>query len=157
MSKNDCREWPGCSVPEAFLATDAILSIYLNIAEGFVVYPKVIESHIMSELPFMATENIMMQAVKKGGDRQELHERIRQHSMAAAKVVKEEGKANDLLTRIAGDPAFGLDLKELESTLSPKEYIGCAPEQTKRFIDDYVTPVLDRCKDELGVKTELNV
>ena len=145
------------SVPEAFLATDAILSIYLNIAEGFVVYPKVIESHIMSELPFMATENIMMQAVKKGGDRQELHERILQHSMAAAKVVKEEGKANDLLTRIAGDPAFGLDLKELESTLSPKEYIGCAPEQTKRFIDDYVTPVLDRCKDELGVKTELNV
>lgn len=145
------------SVPEAFLATDAILSIYLNIAEGLVVYPKVIESRIMSELPFMATENIMMQAVKKGGDRQELHERIRVHSMAAAKAVKEEGKANDLLERIAADPAFSLDLDELRRTLEPARYIGRAPEQTQLFIDEYVSPVLERCQAELGVTAELNV
>lgn len=145
------------SVPEAFLATDAILSIYLNIAEGLVVYPKVIERRIMSELPFMATENIMMQAAKKGGDRQELHERIRVHSMAAAKVVKEEGKPNDLLERIAADPAFSLDLGELRRTLEPAQYIGRAPEQTQLFIDEYVSPVLERCQAELGITAELNV
>lgn len=145
------------SVPEAFLATDAILSIYLNIAEGLVVYPKVIESHIMSELPFMATENIMMQAVKKGGDRQELHELIRTHSMAAAKVVKEEGKPNDLLERIAADPAFQLDLNELKQALEPARYIGRAPEQTQLFIEESVQPILTRCKAELGVTAELNV
>ncbi len=145
------------SVPEAFLATDAILSIYLNIAEGLVVYPKVIESHIMSELPFMATESIMMQAVKKGGDRQELHEKIRVHSMAAARVVKEEGKPNDLLERIAADDSFPLDIEELKKTLKPSQYIGRAPEQTQLFIQEYVTPVLNRCKNELGVVPELNV
>ncbi len=145
------------SIPEAFLATDAILSIYLNIAQGFVVYPKVIESHIMSELPFMATENIMMQAVKKGGDRQELHEKIRVHSMEAGRMVKEEGKPNDLLTRIAADPAFGLDLEELLKTLEPAKYIGCAPEQTERFIKEYVAPILEKYQDEVGATSELNV
>jgi len=145
------------SIPEAFLATDAILSIYLNVAQGLVVYPKVIHNRIMSELPFMATENILMQAVKKGGDRQELHERIRVHSMEAAKMVKMEGKPNDLMERIAADPLFNLSLADLNEALTPEKYIGCAPEQTQHFIDEYVTPVLSRCTDELGVSAELNV
>jgi len=145
------------SIPEAFLAVDAILSIYLNVSGGLVVYDKVITSRIMSELPFMATENIMMQAVKKGGDRQELHERIRVHSMAAAKVVKEEGKANDLLERIADDELFNLDKDELSTLLNPKDYIGMAPEQTVDFLKNCVKPILDKYKNEIGFKAEINV
>ena len=145
------------SIPEAFLAVDAILSIYLNVSEGLVVYDNVITSRIMSELPFMATENIMMQAVKKGGDRQELHERIRVHSMAAAKVVKEEGKANDLLERIADDELFNLDKDELSTLLNPKDYIGMAPEQTVDFLKNCVKPILDKYKNEIGFKAEINV
>ncbi len=145
------------SVPEAFLAVDAILSIYLNVVDGLVVYPKVIHQRIMSELPFMATENIMMQAVKKGGDRQELHERIRVHSMEAAKQVKVEGNKNDLLERIAQDDAFQLNLDELKSLLKPENYVGRAPQQTEEFVREYVKPVLDKHQDELGITVEINV
>ncbi len=145
------------SVPEAFLAVDAILSIYLNVVDGLVVYPKVIHQHIMNELPFMATENIMMQAVKKGGDRQELHERIREHSMEAARMVKAEGLKNDLLERIAADKAFNLDLSELQTLLKPESYVGRAPQQTEEYIVEYVRPVLERCKSEMGVTVEINV
>ena len=145
------------SVPEAFLATDAILSIYLNVIDGLVVYPKVIHKHIMDELPFMTTENIMMQAVKKGGDRQELHERIREHSMEAARMVKSEGKPNDLLERIAGDSAFNLDIDELKNLLDPEDYVGRAPEQTVEFIEECVKPAILPYKDEIGVKVELSV
>lgn len=145
------------SVPEAFLAVDAILSIYLNVADGMVVYKNVIHKRIMEELPFMATENIMMQAVKKGGDRQELHEKIRVHSMAAARVVKEEGKPNDLLDRICADESFHMDKDEIHGILKPELYIGRAPSQTEEFIRDYVTPVLERFKDVLGAKAELSV
>lgn len=130
------------SVPEAFLAVDAILNIYMNVADGLVVYPKVIHKRIMSELPFMATENIMMDAVKKGGDRQQLHELIRQHSLAAAKVVKEEGKPNDLINRIAADERFGLTLKEIKKTLKPEKFIGRADKQTQEFLDEYVKPLI---------------
>ncbi len=145
------------SVPEAFLAVDAILSIYLNVVDGLVVYPKVIHQRIMSELPFMATENIMMQAVKKGGDRQELHERIRVHSMEAAKQVKVEGNKNDLLERIAQDDAFQLNLEELKSLLKPENYVGRAPQQTEEFVREYVKLVLDKHQDELGITVEINV
>ncbi len=145
------------SVPEAFLATDAILSIFLNVADGLVVYPKVIHSHIMSELPFMATENIMMRAALKGGDRQELHEKIRVYSMEAAKVVKMEGKPNDLLERIANDKSFNLDKGELDALLNPEDYVGRAPEQTEEFISECVNPVLKKYKEELGEKAELSV
>ncbi len=145
------------SVPESFLAVDAILNIYLNVATGMVVYPKVIEQHILKELPFMATENIMMQAVKNGGDRQELHERIRIHSMAAAKVVKEEGKENDLIERIANDKSFNLDIDDIKAVLKPENFIGRAKEQTEEFLADYVSPVLDKYKDILGEEAVLNV
>lgn len=145
------------SVPEAFLAVDAILSIYINIAQGMVVYPKVINAHIMAELPFMATENIMMRAVKKGGDRQELHEKIRVLSMEAGKTVKIEGKPNDLLTRIANDKTFNLSKEELNELLNPNDYVGRAPEQTEEFVSEYVNPVISKYKDELGIKAELNV
>ena len=145
------------SVPEAFLAVDAILSIYLNVTDGMVVYENVIHKRIMDELPFMATENIMMQAVKKGGDRQELHEKIRVHSMAAARVVKEEGKPNDLLDRICADSSFHMDRDEIHSILKPELYIGRAPSQTEEFIRDYVSPVLERFQDVLGAKAELSV
>ena len=146
------------SVPEAFLAVDAILSIYLNVASGLVVYPKMIHNHIMNELPFMATENIMMEAVKRGGDRQELHEKIRVHSMAAGKVVKEEGLPNDLLTRIAEDPAFGLDKDSLDTLLDPKLYIGRCPEQVTSFLKNDVEPVLKLYASELDIEEpELNV
>ena len=141
----------------AFLAVDAILSIYLNVTDGMVVYENVIRKHIMEELPFMATENIMMQAVKKGGDRQELHEKIRVHSMAAARVVKEEGKPNDLLERICADESFNMDKDEIHEILKPELYIGRAPSQTEEFIRDYVAPVLERFKDVLGAKAELSV
>jgi len=145
------------SVSEAFLATDAVLELYINVVSGLVVYPKMIEKHLLEELPFMATENIMMEAVKKGGDRQELHERIRVHSMEAGKVVKVEGGKNDLLERIAADPAFGMTLPELESVMEPKNFIGCAPSQTQEFVDQYVKPVLEEKKDLLGLDVEINV
>ncbi len=145
------------SVAEAFLATDAVLGIYMNVAEGLVVYPKVIEQHIQNELPFMATENIMMSAVKKGGDRQELHERIRVHSMEAGKTVKIEGKKNDLIERIANDPAFDIDAEELESVLKSEDYVGRAPQQTEEYISEYVRPMLIENADLLGEKTELSV
>ncbi len=140
------------SIPEGFLAVDSILNIYINIAGGMVVYPKVIEKRLMEELPFMATENIMMEAVKRGGDRQELHERIRVHSMEAGKQVKMHGNKNDLIERIAKDSMFGLSLEELKSVLEPKNYIGRAPEQVEDFIRDCVRPVL--IKNEVK---ELNV
>ena len=145
------------SVPEAFLAVDAILNIYMNVADGLVVYPKVIRRHIMSELPFMATENIMMDAVKKGGDRQQLHEAIRVHSLAAAKVVKEEGRPNDLIDRIAADPLFGLSRGELEGILKPESFTGRAKEQTEEFLAQQVRPVLEQNSGELGVQAELSV
>lgn len=145
------------SVPEGFLAVDGILDLYLNVVDGLVVYPKVIESRLLSELPFMATENIMMDAVKAGGDRQELHERIRQHSMAAGRVVKEEGKANDLLERIAGDPAFGMTMDQLLKIMKPENFVGRAPQQTEEYIRDYVQPVLDANKEILGMQAEINV
>ena len=132
------------SVPEAFLATDAILTLYRNVCDGLVVYPKVITAHLMRELPFMATENIMMDAVKRGGNRQELHERIRVHSMAAARIIKEEGGENDLLERIAADPAFGVTLEELKAILQPEKYVGRAPGQVTEFLRDVVAPVLAR-------------
>lgn len=145
------------SVPESFLAVDAILNIYLNVATGMAVYPKVIEQHILKELPFMATENIMMQAVKNGGDRQELHEKIRIHSMAAARVVKEEGKENDLIERIVNDESFNLNLDDIKAVLKPENFIGRAKEQTEEFLRDYVSPVLDKYKDVLGEEAELSV
>lgn len=145
------------SVPEAFLATDAILTIYLNIAGGMVVYPRVIEKRIRAELPFMATENIMMAATKAGGDRQELHERIRQHSMAAGARVKQEGLDNDLLERIAADPAFNLKLDELDEMLDPSAYIGRCPEQVSEFLEELIQPLLDKEKDSLNVSDELKV
>ena len=132
------------SVPEAFLAVDGILNLYANVADGLVVYPKVIEQHLRRELPFMATENIMMDAVKRGADRQELHERIRVHSMAASKVVKEEGGENDLLKRIADDPIFGVTLEDLTAIVSPEKYVGRAPEQTAEFIQEIVGPALEK-------------
>ena len=144
------------SIPEAFLAVDAILNIYINIAEGMVVYPKVIEKHILEELPFMATENILMEAVKRGGDRQELHERIRVHSMEAAKKVKAEGQRNDLIERIAQDPAFNLNIDEIRAVLEPKNYIGRAPSQVVEFINEVVKPILEKNKD-IDVKVELKV
>jgi adenylosuccinate lyase len=136
------------SIPEAFLAVDSILNIYINVADGMVVYPKVIEKHIMEELPFMATENIMMEAVKRGGDRQELHEKIRVYSMEAGKQVKVHGNKNDLVERIASDPVFGLSLDEINSVLEPKNYIGRSPQQVVDFIIEHVKPVLERNKVE---------
>ncbi|WP_293972494.1 adenylosuccinate lyase [uncultured Ruminococcus sp.] len=146
------------SIPEAFLAVDGILSLYANVADGLVVYPKVIEQRLRKELPFMATENIMMDAVKKrGADRQQLHERIRVHSMAASKVIKEEGGENDLLERIANDEAFGVTLEELENILQPEKYTGRAKEQTEDFLNDFVNPVLENYKDIESDKPEINV
>ncbi len=145
------------SVAEAFLATDAILELYINVADGLVVYPKMIERRLMSELPFMATENIMMEAVKRGGDRQELHEKIRVHSMAAGKVVKAEGGQNDLVDRIAADPAFGMTKPEIEAMLKPENFVGRAPQQTEEFVRDFIRPILDANADELGLKVEINV
>ena len=145
------------SIPEAFLATDAILELYINIVSGLVVYPKMIEKRLNDELPFMATENILMAAVKKGGDRQELHERIRQHSMAAGKVVKVEGKPNDLLERIAADPAFGMTIEELRAELVPQNFVGRAPQQVAQFLAQDVQPILDRYRDLLGLEVEIKV
>ncbi len=145
------------SVSEAFLATDGILELYMNVSKGLVVYPKVIEAHLMAELPFMATENIMMDAVKAGGDRQELHERIRVHSMAAGKVVKEEGKPNDLLDRIAADPAFNVTREDLDRVMKPENYVGRAPQQTEEYLRDVIRPILDENSDLLGAEAEINV
>ncbi len=146
------------SIPEAFLAVDGILSLYANVADGLVVYPKVIEQRLRKELPFMATENIMMDAVKKrGADRQQLHERIREHSMAASKVIKEEGGENDLLERIAADEAFGVTLEELEHILKPENYTGRAKEQTEDFLNECIKPVLEKYADVESDKPVINV
>ena len=145
------------SIPEGFLAIDGLLDLCLNVVDGLVVYPKVIEKHMMAELPFMATENIMMDAVKAGGDRQELHERIRELSMEAGKTVKVEGKDNNLLELIAADPAFNLSLEDLQKSMDPKKYIGRAKEQTERFVNTVVQPILNSHKELLGVKAEINV
>ena len=145
------------SVPEGFLAIDGILDLCLNVVDGLVVYPKVIYKHFMAEIPFMATENIMMDAVKEGGNRQELHEKIRQLSMEAGKTVKEEGKDNNLVDLIAADPAFGLTKEQIEANLKPELYVGRAPRQVEVFLRDVVRPILDANKEELGVKAEINV
>ncbi len=145
------------SIPEAFLAVDGILNLYGNVADGLVVYPKVIRSHLESELPFMATENILMDAVKRGGDRQKLHERIRVHSMAAARVVKEEGGKNDLLDRIASDSAFGVTREELNRIVRPENFVGRAPQQTDEFLDGEVRPVLCRYRDVADEKENISV
>jgi adenylosuccinate lyase len=145
------------SIPEGFLAIDGILDLCLNVVDGLVVYDKVITKRLMSELPFMATENIMMDAVKKGGDRQELHERIRQLSMEAGRNVKEKGLDNNLLELIAADSSFNLTLEELQATMDPKNYVGRAPYQTEVFLRDVVQPVLDENKELLGMTAEINV
>ena len=145
------------SIPEGFLAVDGILDLCLNVVDGLVVYPKVIEKHLRSELPFMATENIMMDAVKAGGDRQELHEKIRTLSMEAGKTVKEEGKENNLLELIAADPSFNMTLEELEACMEPSRYTGRSGRQVEMFLRDVVNPVLEANKDVLGMKSEINV
>ncbi len=145
------------SIPEAFLAVDGILDLCMNVADGLVVYDKVIAKHLMSELPFMATENIMMDAVKKGGDRQELHEKIRRLSMEAGRHVKEEGLDNDLLEMIAADPSFGLTLDELRENMDMARYTGRAEYQTQRYLSDVIRPILDANKDALGMTAEIKV
>ena len=145
------------SVPEGFLAIDGILDLYLNVVDGLVVYPKVIEKHMMADLPFMATENIMMDAVKAGGDRQELHEKIRTLSMEAGKNVKEKGLDNNLLELIAADPAFNLSLDDLKAAMKPERYTGRAKEQVDEFLAEVIQPILDANKEDLGVKAEINV
>ncbi|MBQ8338889.1 MAG: adenylosuccinate lyase [Clostridia bacterium] len=130
------------AISEGFLAVDAILNVFINVTDGLVVYPKVIASRVAAELPFMASENILMAAVKRGGDRQTLHEAIRQHAMAAGRMVKEEGLANDLLERIAADDRFGLAKEDIEKLLNPADYIGRCPEQVERFIETEVAPIL---------------
>ncbi len=144
-------------IPQAFLATDGMLDICRNITTGLVVHEKVITQHIMSEIPFMATENILMEAVKKGGDRQELHERIREHSMEAGSRVKDEGLDNDLLQRIAGDDAFKLSLEDIEDLLKPEDYIGRAAEQTRELVDEYIMPIIRKYQDATGGEVELRV
>jgi adenylosuccinate lyase len=145
------------SLPEAFLAADACLNLYLNVMERPAVYPKVIEKRVWSELPFMATENIIMAGVKRGGDRQELHEVIRTHSHLAGAQVKEHGKENDLLERLAGDPVVGMTLEEIMATLDVSKYIGRAPEQVDEFIAAEIDPILERHADLLGGRSEVRV
>ena len=145
------------SVPEGFLAVDGILQLYMNVVDGLVVYPKVIEKRLMAELPFMATENIMMDAVKAGGDRQELHEKIRELSMEAGRHVKAEGRDNDLLELIAADPAFNLNLSDLQKTMDPMRYVGRSPEQVTEYLAETVRPVLEQYKEELGAKAEISI
>ncbi|GIM27780.1 adenylosuccinate lyase [Clostridium polyendosporum] len=145
------------AVAEAFLALDGVLNLYINIAEGMVVYEKVVAAHVSNELPFMATENIMMESVKRGGDRQELHEKIRVHSMAAAQRVKGEGLNNDLIERIINDDSFKLTEEEILSIIDAKKFVGRAPNQVVEFIDDFVNPILEANKEMLGVKAEINV
>ena len=145
------------SVPEGFLAIDGILDLCLNVVDGLVVYPKVIEKRLMAELPFMATENIMMDAVKMGGDRQELHERIRELSMEAGRQVKVEGKENNLLDLIAEDPMFNLTREELEKTMDPTKYVGRCPQQVVEFVEECISPILEESRDELGKTAQINV
>jgi len=145
------------SIPESFLAADAILDIAINVSSALVVYPKIIERHVRAELPFMATENIMMEAARRGGDRQELHERIRVHSMAAAAAVKLEGLENDLLERIAADPAFNLTAADIDALMEPALYVGRAPEQVTEFIAEHVKPIVDRYAGAADVTVELKV
>lgn len=145
------------SVPEGFLAVDGILDLYLNVVDGLVVYPKVIEKHMMAELPFMATENIMMDAVKAGGDRQELHERIRELSMEAGRNVKENGLDNNLLELIAADSSFNLSLEDLKKSMDPKKYVGCAPAQVTVYLEEVIKPLLNENKELLGLTAEINV
>ena len=145
------------SVAEAFLALDGVLNLYINIAENMVVYEKVITAHVNNELPFMATENILMEAVKRGGDRQELHESIRVHSMDAAKRVKEEGLNNDLIARIINDASFKMSKEEILAIIDPIKFVGRAPSQVVDFIEEYVNPILEANKDALGVETSINV
>nr|WP_202621612.1 adenylosuccinate lyase [Anaerocolumna sedimenticola] len=145
------------SIPEAFLAVDGILDLYLNVVDGLVVYPKVIEKHLMAELPFMATENIMMDAVKLGGDRQELHEKIRTLSMEAGRNVKENGLDNNLLELIAADPSFNMSLEELKKTMDPAKYTGRSKEQVEEFIGEVIKPILDENKELLGLKADIKV
>jgi len=144
-------------VAESFLAVDGILQIMLNVTSGMVVYPKVIHSHVMAELPFMATEMILMENVKRGGDRQDLHERIRVHSMAAAAQVKQEGKPNDLIERILADPAFKMSREELMDALKPENFIGRAPQQVEDFLSEYIDPILNAHQEELGLTAQLSV
>ena len=145
------------SIPEAFLAVDAILSLYINVVDGLVVYPKVIHQQFMREIPFMATENIMMDAVKKGGDRQELHEKIRIYSMEAGKTVKLEGKDNNLVDLIANDPAFGLTKEEILAVMKPENFVGRAKEQVEDFLAENVNPIIEKNKNLLGIDVEINV
>ena len=145
------------SIPEGFLAIDGILDLCMNVVDGLVVYPKVILKHMMAELPFMATENIMMDAVKRGGNRQELHEKIREYSMIAGEQVKKYGNENNLVELIACDSAFGMTREEIEALLDPKNFVGRAPEQTAEFLAEQIQPILDANKDILGVKAEINV
>jgi adenylosuccinate lyase len=145
------------SIAEGFLAIDGILDLVNNVVDGLVVYPKVIRKHLMAELPFMATENIMMDAVKAGGDRQELHERIRQLSMEAGATVKQEGRDNDLLDRIAADPGFNLTIDELRASMDPAKYTGCAAWQTKRYLNEVIRPILEKHKELIGLSVEINV
>lgn len=145
------------SVAEGFLAVDAILSLVVNVVDGLVVNTAVIDRDLRRELPFMATENIMMDCAKRGGDRQELHEAIRTHSMEAARRVKQGDGVNDLLERIAGDATFGVTLEDLQSVLEPRRYVGRAPEQTREFLASEVAPVLEKYQDDLGYQAEINV
>ncbi len=145
------------AMAEAFLGVDAILNIMINVCDGLVVYEKVIRQRVMNELPFMATENIMMDAVKKGGNRQELHERLRVHSQAAANHVKQDGAANDLVSRIAADPAFGLSREEIEAILEPERFTGRAAEQVTEFLGGTVRPLLEKNRAALGEKQDLRV
>lgn len=145
------------SIPEGFLAVDGILDLCLNVTDGLKVYPKVIEKHLMAELPFMATENIMMDAVKAGGDRQELHEKIRTLSMEAGRNVKEEGKENNLLELIAADPSFNMSLEDLKKSMEPSRYVGRSKEQVETFVKNVVNPVLEANRELLGVEVEINV
>lgn len=145
------------SIAEGFLALDGVLNLYINIAENMVVYDKVIAAHVDNELPFMATENIMMESVKRGGDRQELHEKIRTHSMAAAQRVKGEGLDNDLIKRIINDGTFNLSEEEIREIIDPNKFVGRAPSQVIEFIDEYINPIIDNNKDAIEVKSEINV
>lgn len=145
------------SIPEAFLATDSILNLYHNVASGLVVYEKMIERHIQQELPFMATENILMEAVKRGGDRQDLHEKIRKYSMEAGRNVKEFGKENNLIELISNDPSFKLSKEEIQAILDPKKFVGRAPSQVQEYYDEYVKPILEKYKDDLNFESQVNI
>ena len=145
------------SIPEAFLATDAVLTLTINVVSGGIIYPKVMEKHLNEELPFIATENILMDAVSRGGDRQDLHEAIRQYSQKAAAHVKLEGKDNDLLDMLLEDKRFGLTKENLKDILDVRRFIGCAPHQTEEFINKFAKPVIEKNKDLLGLRAEINV